>query len=262
MLHILAQLSSEPSFYGQGYRSSGFLGGYGMYIILMLPALLLGLWAQFRIKSAYAAASRVPASSGITGAEAAQMIIDSHNLTGVRVEATQGMLSDHYDPSHKVLRLSPDVYSGRSVAALGIAAHEAGHALQDATGYAPLRLRNGIVPLAQVGGVISNTVLGFGLFIALAVSPMLGKTMLLIGIAGLTLIVLFQLINLPCEYNASRRAKDLLYSSNIVAQGAEATAMNRVLNAAALTYVAGAVGSILTLLYYVMLYMSASRRSN
>lgn len=252
---LLSTLSQVAIPTGSGGGSS-FFAGWGLYLLFFIPPLLLGLWAQMRVKSTYARASQVPASSGISGAEAAQMILDSHNMAGVRIEQTQGMLSDHYDPKAKVLRLSPDVYSGRSVASLGIAAHEAGHALQDAQNYGPLRLRNAAVPVAQVGGIISNTVLGFGLFFAIAINPMLGKTMLLIGIAALTMVVLFQLINLPCEFDASKRAKNLLYSSNIVAQGAESRAMNSVLNAAAWTYVAGTVGSIMTLLYYVLVFLS------
>ena len=221
------------------------------YLLFMVPPLLLALWAQWRVKAAYHQASQVPAQSGLTGAEAARMLLESYGIRNVAIEPTHGMLSDHYDPRHKVLRLSHDVYAGRSVAALGIASHEAGHAIQDATHYGPLKFRNGIVPLAAVGSQFGVMLVFIGA-IAMGAAPFLGKWMLIAGIALFSTVVLFQLINLPVEYDASRRAKDLMQSSGLVRQGGEASAMNRVLNAAALTYVAATLTAILTLLYYVL----------
>lgn len=223
-----------------------------LYLMLMVPALLLGLWAQWRVRHAYAAASQVPARSGLTGAEAAHMVMQAFGIHDVAIEPAGGFLSDHYDPRSRVLRLSEDVYSGRSVASLGIAAHEAGHAIQDATHYAPLKLRNGIVPLA-IAGSQTGIFLIFGGLLLAGIAPLLGRGLLLGGIALFSAVVLFQLINLPVEYDASRRAKDLLQSAGLVAQGGEAQAMNRVLNAAALTYVAATVGAIATLLYYLII---------
>jgi Zn-dependent membrane protease YugP len=229
-----------------------------LYLLLLLGPLLLAIWAQVRVHSAFAEASRIPARAGMTGAEAAAAVMEAHGIRGVAIEPSHGFLSDHYDPRHKVLRLSRDVYAGRSVAALGIAAHEAGHAIQDATRYAPLVLRNGIVPLAAIGsnaGVLLMF-LGLGLGGAAAITKGVyagaGYWMFIAGIVLFSAVVLFQLINLPVEYDASRRAKDLLQSSGLVAQGEEARAMNKVLSAAALTYVAATVGSIATLLYYLL----------
>ncbi|MGE3107870.1 MAG: zinc metallopeptidase [Phycisphaerales bacterium] len=223
-----------------------------LYFIILAPALLLGAWAQWRVKSAYAAASQMPASSRISGAEAAQMILDSHNIKGVGIElAHGGELSDHYDPKAKMLRLSEPVYHGHSVAALGIAAHEAGHAVQDHVHYGPLKLRNGIVPLASIGSGFSYFILIAGIILA-AMQFVIGPALIWIGLGLFAVVVLFQLINLPVEYDASRRAKDLMQSSHLVAPGDEARAMNRVLNAAALTYVAATLSAILTLIYFVI----------
>src|SRR3954467_15795970 len=151
-----------------------FLGFDPMYFVFLAPAMVLAAWASWRGRRAYADASQVPPRSGYTGAEAAEALLDRHGLTGVRVEPTDGFLSDHYDPSAKVLRLSPDVYGGRSLAALGIAAHEAGHALQDAHGYPLLRLRNGIVPLAAWGGNLSWLLI-IGGFVLAAAGSFLGS---------------------------------------------------------------------------------------
>ena len=229
-----------------------------LYLLLLIGPLALAMWAQWRVHSAYGEASKIPARSGMTGAEAAQAVMEAHGIQGVAIEPARGFLSDHYDPRAKVLRLSEDVYSGHSVASVGIAAHEAGHAIQDATHYAPLKLRNGIVPLAAVGsnaGVMMmflGLVLGASASIAKGLHTGVGFWLFIGGIVLFSAVVLFQLINLPVEYDASRRAKDLLQSSGLVAQGEEAAAMNKVLNAAALTYVAATVGAIATLLYYLL----------
>lgn len=257
---MIVQLAQIGVPYGSGSGGGGGLSGLWLYLILMVPPLLLGLWAQMRVKSSFARGLRVPASSGATGAEAAQMILDAHNLRGVRIESVPGHLSDHYDPRAKVLRLSHDVYGGRSVAALGIAAHEAGHAIQDATNYAPLVMRNSIVGFASAGSNIGIGMIFFGMMMGAAASG-LGKWLMLGGIGLFSLVVIFQLINLPVEFDASRRAKDLLYSSNLVGQGDESRAMNSVLSAAALTYVAATVSAVATLLYYLLIFMGSSRQS-
>jgi Zn-dependent membrane protease YugP len=214
-----------------------------MYFLFLAPALLLGMWAQWRVKSAYAKASQLPARSGMTGAEAAYRILETHGLSGVAIEPTHGFLGDHYDPRHKVLRLSPDVYSGRSLASVGIAAHEAGHAIQDRVGYAPLKLRNGIVPLASIGSNLSWVLVIGGMAM-----QWMGLT--LAGIGLFSLVVLFQLINLPVEFDASNRAKDVLVRQGIIAPAEEA-GVRRVLSAAALTYVAATLTAILTLVYFL-----------
>lgn len=222
-----------------------------IYFIILAPAMILAVWAQFRVKSAYAQAMRMPAASGMTGAEAAHMLMESYGIKNVGIEPAQGMLSDHYDPKAKVLRLSQDVYSGRSVAALGIAAHEAGHAIQDATHYPLLKMRNGIVGFAAVGGNLS-WILIFGGFMLGAAGTVLGQGLIIAGIVLFSTVVLFQLINLPVEFDASNRAKDLLRSAGIVREGEEYGAMRKVLNAAAWTYVAATLSAALTLVYYLL----------
>jgi Zn-dependent membrane protease YugP len=223
-----------------------------LYFVILAPAMLLGAWAAMRVRSTYAQASQVPASSGVTGAEAAQMILEAHDIRNVGVEESHGgQLSDHYDPKHKVLRLSPDVFHGRSVASLGIAAHEAGHAVQDAVHYAPLKIRNGIVPLAGIGSNFSWLLLIAGMVMGGARSD-LGSWLVWAGIGLFGTVVLFQLINLPVEFDASRRARDLLQKAHLVAPGPEAGAMSKVLSAAALTYVAATLTAILTLAYFLI----------
>ena len=213
-----------------------------LYFVFLAPGMLLAAWAQWRVKSAYHHASQVPVRSGYSGAEAAAALLQT-GAEGVRIEPTTGFLSDHYSPSEKVLRLSPDVYQGRSVAALGIAAHEAGHAFQDAERYPLLVARNALVPLASTGGSISMLVLLAGFILSLSPLVWVG-----IGLFGLT--VLFQVVNLPVEFDASRRAKRHLAETGLVAPD-EAPEVDRVLNAAAWTYVAGTLTGILTLLYYL-----------
>jgi uncharacterized protein len=225
-----------------------------MYFWFIAPAVLLGLWAQFRIHSAYARAQQLAAP--LSGAAAARHILDSAGLNDVQIEEIPGHLSDHYDPRAKVLRLSPEVYESRSLAAVGIAAHESGHAIQDAHGYAPLVLRNAAVPLAGIGSsaAIPLFILGFLFNIR---SP-LGASLIWMGIALFSAVVVFQVINLPVEFNASSRAKAQLVGLGIV-NDEELRYVSKVLNAAALTYVAATLQAILTLLYYVMRFTGGSR---
>jgi len=205
--------------------------------------MLLGMWAQWKVKSAYARASQVPSNSGITGRETAEAILQDYGITHVGIEQTPGRMSDHYDPKAKMLRLSPDVYSGSSLASLGIAAHEVGHALQDFKNYGPLKLRNGIVPLANTGSSIGMMVIMAGFFL-----QSVGFIYLGVGLFSLT--VLFQLINLPVEFDASSRAKKILLQRGIINKE-EHKEVDRVLDAAAMTYVAATVSSIATLFYYI-----------
>jgi uncharacterized protein len=214
-----------------------------VWFVFLAPAMLLALWAQFRVKSAYAQASRIPAVSGYTGAQAADALLRAAGVSGVQIEPVQGFMADHYVPGQHVLRLSPEVYSGRSLAALGIAAHEAGHALQDARGYAPLAIRNGLVPLASVGSGFSWLIIFVGFMFHL-------MGVVLLGILAFSVVVLFQLVNLPVEYNASRRARLALVDAGLVSRD-EDVVVSRVLNAAALTYVAATVSSIMALLYFL-----------
>lgn len=212
-----------------------------LYFLFLAPAILLGFWAQWRVKSAFAEGEQVAAH--ITGEAAARQVLDSSGLEEVRIEQVEGFLSDHYDPANKVLRLSPQVYEGRTMSAVGVAAHEAGHAIQDAQGYLPLVVRNAAVPVANFGGGISWTLILLGMFL----SPMLVWA----GIAAFGCVVFFQLVNLPVEFDASVRAKRQLAMLGI-AHGGNQEYVNRVLNAAAWTYVAGTLQAVLTLLYFVM----------
>jgi Zn-dependent membrane protease YugP len=213
------------------------------YLLFALPGILLSLWAQSRISSAYAAASRIPASSGLMGAEAAQGIMQAAGVSGVAIEPVAGQLTDHYDPRHKVLRLSEEVYGGHSLAALGIAAHEAGHAIQDASHYPGLVVRNAIVPLAGLGSTVFWILIIAGLVLGMF-------RLILLGIILFSLTVVFQLINLPVEFDASRRARRMLLATGMVAPQ-EDEVVGQVLNAAAWTYVAATLTSVLSLLYYL-----------
>jgi Zn-dependent membrane protease YugP len=225
-----------------------------MYLLFILPGVLLALWAQWRVQSAYAEASQVGASSGYTGAQAAFQLLEAENITNVDVAPVEGFLTDHYSPGEKVLRLSPDVYRGRSLAALGIAAHEAGHAIQDARRYPLLVVRNLLVPLAGIGSNLAWIIIaiGFGL-------QLMG--LIYVGIAAFSATVLFQLVNLPVEFDASRRARAALLSHGLVTPEEDAT-VKKVLNAAAMTYVAATLTSVLTLLYFLFRAGLLGRRSS
>lgn len=225
-----------------------------MLILFTLPAVLLAMFAQYRVSSAYRQMSEVRAR--MSGFHAARKILDEAGLYDVNIEQIPGELSDHYDPREKVLRLSPGVYQGYSMAAVGIAAHEAGHALQDAKHYAPLKIRNMAVPAASIGSNFGMLAIMIG-FSMLFSGIVLGKFVMLIGIIMFGCVVAFQLINLPVEFDASSRAKTELLNLGIIS-GPELPYVSKVLNAAALTYVAATLHSVLTLLYYVMRYASAS----
>ncbi|MEW4487276.1 zinc metallopeptidase [Thalassoglobus sp. JC818] len=224
------------------------------YLIFLSPAFLLMAWAQWRIKSTYANALKVPAK--MTGAEAARSILDAAGLQNVDIEPVHGQLSDHYDPSHRVLRLSEQVYFDRTAASVGIAAHEAGHALQHAQNYGPLVIRNLAVPAAQFGPMWFLLFFFLGMFI-----PKFGVPLMLVGIAGYGAVAVFQLINLPVEFDASNRAKRLLSEMGIVdSYGSDAVAS--VLNAAAWTYVAATLQSILIVAYYLLRVLGTGGRDD
>jgi Zn-dependent membrane protease YugP len=214
-----------------------------MYLLFLAPAMLLAAWAQFRVHNAFHEASQIPAGTGVTGARAAQEVLRSAGIGGVQIEPVEGFLSDHYDPRTKVLRLSPDVYAGRSLAALGIAAHEAGHALQDADRYPLMVVRNAIVPLAGIGSNASWVLMVIGFMLS-------SLALVTAGIVAFSLTVIFQLVNLPVEFDASRRARRVLLATGLV-NAEESVEVKRVLDAAALTYVAATLTAVLTLLYFL-----------
>lgn len=215
-----------------------------VYFLFIGPALLLSLWASFRTKSAFNKYSKVRTARGFTGAQAAQVLLDRAGIHDVKIVPTHGYLSDHYNPVNKTLALSEGVYSSTSVAAVGVACHEAGHAIQHATAYKPLALRSALVPTAGIGSSIGYMVMLFGLI-------MQSANMVGIGAVLFSAVLAFQLITLPVEFDASNRAKRLATEYAIVLPQ-EREGMDRVLNAAALTYVAAAVSTLLTLLYFLL----------
>ncbi|MDX1926812.1 MAG: zinc metallopeptidase [Pirellulaceae bacterium] len=234
--------------------------GFGfdfMYLLFIAPALLLAMLAQWMVRSAYEQMSQVRAS--MSGYEAARRILDAGGLHNVDIEQIPGQLSDHYDPGAKVLRLSPEVFSGHSMASVGIAAHEAGHALQDARGYAPLKIRNLAVPAANFGSSFGTILLMIGMVMVFGQMAFLGKWVFLAGIVAFGATVAFQLVNLPVEFDASSRAKVELINLGIIS-GPELPYVSKVLNAAALTYVAATLQAVLTLAYYIFRFMQATSR--
>lgn len=215
-----------------------------VYMMLMIPALILAGAATLVTKVTFSKYAKQRALSGVTGAEAAQRLLTSQGVRDVTIEQVQGFLSDHYDPRTKTLRLSPDVYGSNSLSAIGVACHEAGHALQHAGSYAPLVLRTTLVPVAQFGSYGSYILILLGSFMA-------SLGLIKIGIVLFSVTVLFTLVTLPVEWNASARAKLLMVSSGIVTR-TEQRAAGTVLNAAFLTYLAAALTALLQLLYYLM----------
>ncbi|MCO6449446.1 MAG: zinc metallopeptidase [Caldilineales bacterium] len=221
-----------------------------IWIILALPGLILGIWAQMRVKGAFNKYSKVGNSRGMTGAQTARAILDHYALYDVKVEETKGFLSDHYDPRSRTLRLSPDVSRTPSIAAVGIAAHESGHALQHAKGYKPLQLRSAIVPAVQFGSFLGPILFMAG-FLLQAFSG-IGFNLALVGLILFGITALFTVITLPVEFDATRRAKKELVTMNILTKD-EMVGVNKTLDAAALTYVAAAIAAIGQVLYYAFL---------
>lgn len=218
-----------------------------LYYLFLAPAFILSLMATTRVKSTFARYSRQRASGGLTGAQAAALMLARSGAVDVKIEHARGFLGDHYDPTTKTLRLSNGVYDSTSLAAVGVACHEAGHALQHASGYKPLVWRSALVPVAQFGSTFSIWFIGIGLIFAQA-APW-GMSLVKIGIVLFTAAVAFSLVTLPVEWDASARAKRQMVACGIVS-GLEAKDSGKVLNAAFLTYVAAAASAILTLLYF------------
>lgn len=214
------------------------------YFLFIGPALLLSLWASWKTKSAFNKYSKVATARGFTGAQAAQVLLDRAGIHDVKIVSTHGFLSDHYNPVNKTLALSEPVYGSRSIAAVGVACHEAGHAIQHATAYKPLWLRSALVPTAGIGSSIGYMVMLFGLMLQ-------ATNMVLIGAVLFSAVLLFQIVTLPVEFDASARAKRLAFEYGLVLEQ-ERTGMAKVLNAAALTYVAAAVSTLMTLLYFLL----------
>ena len=229
-----------------------YFGNYGLYFLISIPALLLGLYAQAKVRSAFNKYSKVRTNNGMTGAEVARRVLDANNLQDVKIEQVRGTLSDHYDPRDKTLRLSQSVYGVPSIAAAGVAAHEAGHAIQHKNNYGPLSFRSLMVPSVKLGSWLGPILFMAGLFLAL-------DNLAIVGLVFFAGTALFALVTIPVELDASRRAKQVLSSTGLV-YGNEIDAVDKVLDAAALTYVAGAVQALSTLLYYGMLFTGGRRK--
>jgi len=215
------------------------------YWLLVGPTILLALWAQARVKSAYTRYGEIANRSGISGMEAAERILRREGIANVTIEQTEGWLSDHYDPAARVLRLSPGVYQGRSIAAVAIAAHEAGHAIQHAQAYSFLGLRSLMVPVAKIGSSLAMPLIVIGMMMG-------ALAWVKIGILFFGCVVAFQFVTLPVEFDASRRAKDALGAAGLLGWTEEVEGVDRVLGAAAWTYVAAAIGALAQLLYFLM----------
>jgi Zn-dependent membrane protease YugP len=214
-----------------------------IYFVFIGPAMLLALWASFRTKRAFNKYSQVRTIRGLTGAQAAELLLDRAGIADVKIERTGGVLSDHYNPVSKTLALSEPVYASNSVAAVGVACHEAGHAIQHAQRYAPLWARSALVPTANIGSKLGYWVMIGGLFLQ---SP----NTILVGAALFAMLLVFQIVTLPVEFDASNRARKLAFEHGIVT-AQEHEGMSKVLNAAALTYVAAAISTLMTLLYFL-----------
>lgn len=214
-----------------------------MYLIFAVPGLILALMASFYTKSTFAKYSKIGASSGMSGAMAAKRMLQVSGIYDVKIEEVAGFMSDHYDPTTKTLRLSPDVFKGKSLSSVGVACHEAGHAIQHAKGYAPLKLRTMMVPMTNICSTMSYFIIFLGF--------VMSKELILVGAILFSVAVIFSIVTLPVEWDASARAKGMLVNAGIVTPN-EARMSGQVLNAAFLTYVAAAVSAVLTLLYYLL----------
>lgn len=228
--------------------------GYGYFnmsymLMVMLPGMVLSGLASFLVKSTFKRFETVGTTSNMTGAEAAQLMLQRQGVTDCRIEPVSGRLSDHYDPRDKTLRLSEPVYNARSISAIGVACHEAGHALQHAQGYKFLQMRSKLVPVTNISSKMSMPVLMGGMLL-MSLAPALGKPVVYLGVLLFSAAVVFSVVTLPVEWDASARAKKAMVAANIV-NGEEARGASKVLNAAFLTYLASAIASIMTLLYYL-----------
>jgi Zn-dependent membrane protease YugP len=222
--------------------------GNPAYLVATVLGIAITAWAQFRVKSTFKRFSKVGVQTGMTGAEAAEAICRSSGIEGIKIERSNGFLSDHYDPRARALRLSADVYDGRAIA---VAAHEAGHSIQHATDYGPLGMRSAFVPVANIGGRAWYFVFIIGMFLQYS-GGALGPALMQIGIGLFATLIFFQLLTLPVEFDASNRAKAVLVSTGIVSNAEEEKGVAKVLDAAAMTYVAAAAASLMQLIALLM----------
>lgn len=253
----MLEMVSIATYYG-GY-SYGY-GGYGYfsYLIFMLPALILGLWAQAKVKSTFRKYGKIHNSRNMTGEQAARMILDQNGLKYVRIERVNGNLTDHYDPQEEVIRLSSGVYGSTSIGAIGVAAHEAGHAVQHAEEYGPIKLRNAIVPVCNFGSWLGPIMIMIGCIFA---SSDMGYNLIFWGIVLFSLVAVFQLVTLPVEFDASSRALRVIRDSGMFEEE-DVKGAKKVLSAAAMTYVAALITSVMQILYYATRFLGGGRRDD
>lgn len=236
-----------------------YFTNYLSYLIFAAPVIILSLIAQAKVNGAYKKYSKVLNSRRLTGASAAQLILNHYGITDVRIEPCNGKLTDHYSPNEKVIRLSQGVYNSSTVAAVGIACHEAGHAAQHAENYLPNTIRTALVPVTNFGSKFGLIIAFLGYFLAYLSNSGIGYYVIIVGLALYGLVALFQLVTLPVEFNASRRALKVIDESGILA-GEEYDGAKKVLSAAAMTYVAALATAIVNLLYYALRLLGNSRR--
>ncbi len=223
-----------------------------LYLLLVVPAFILSLIAQAKVKTTYSKMSKVRNTSGYTGAQAAAAVLRYYGITDVHIVETTGKLSDHFDPRHKVIRLSREVYYGNSIASVGIACHEAGHAAQHAQGYVPIKVRNAIVPVCNIGSYLGIPLAFAGCFLGF-------EPLVLIGLGLYSLITVFQLVTLPVEFNASSRAVKVIDETGLLRGDEEIKGAKKVLSAAAMTYVAALAVSLANLLRFAVLFLGRRR---
>lgn len=228
-----------------------------LYLLFTIPAALLALFAQWRVRSTYSRWAQVRNSRGVTGADVAQILLPRERLSNVRVEVTPGQLSDHYDPSSDVLRLSPEIAQQPSVASMAVAAHEIGHAAQDRDNYTWMKVRSGIVPFINIGSTLGYLVF----FVGLMMQNTLGTSIAWIGVILLSAGMIFALVTLPVELDASNRGMQMLVQYDVILNEEERRAARDMLNAAALTYIAAAAQAVMTVLYYVFILLGSQSRS-
>lgn len=225
-----------------------------LYLILVVPAFIISLIAQAKVKSTYNKMAKIRNTSGYTGAQAAAAVLRHYGIMNVRIEETNGKLSDHYDPRSNVIRLSREVYYGSSIASVGIACHEAGHAAQHAEGYVPIKIRNSIIPLCNIGSYAGIPLAFVGYFMGF-------EPLVFIGLALYSFIAVFQLATLPVEFNASRRAIRVIDETGLLRDAEEMQGAKKVLGAAAMTYVASLAVTLANLLRFVILFLGRGRRN-
>lgn len=226
-----------------------------LYFILVVPAFIISLIAQIKVKTTYSKMAKIRNTSGYTGAQAAAAVLRHYGIMDVRIEETRGKLSDHFDPRHKVIRLSREVYYGNSIAAVGIACHEAGHAAQHAQGYMPIKVRNAIIPACNIGSYLGIPLAFAGYFFGF-------EPLILVGLGLYSLIAVFQLVTLPVEFNASARAVRVIDETGLLRSEEEISGAKKVLAAAAMTYVAALMVTLANLLRFALLFLGRGRKNN